>query len=102
MDMNLSDLQEIVKDREAWCAAIYGVTKSWHNLATEQQTTNSDLWLQSKNSNTWKPEPTKDKIAWYHLKTGNSNSVCEFSSTVQVCNLAQKKAFIRQRMLVSL
>ena len=28
MDMNLSKLQEIVKDREAWRAAVYGVTKS--------------------------------------------------------------------------
>ena len=28
MDMNLSKLQEIVKDREAWRAAAYGVTKS--------------------------------------------------------------------------
>ena len=27
-DMSLSKLQEIVKDREAWCAAIHGVTKS--------------------------------------------------------------------------
>ena len=28
MDMNLSKLQEIVKDREACCAAVHGVTKS--------------------------------------------------------------------------
>ena len=28
MDMSLSQLQEIVKDREAWCAAVHGITKS--------------------------------------------------------------------------
>ena len=29
MDMNLSELWELVIDREAWRAAIHGVTKSW-------------------------------------------------------------------------
>ena len=29
MNISLSKFQEIVKDREAWCAAVHGVTKSW-------------------------------------------------------------------------
>ena len=33
MDMNLSKLQEIVKDRELWRAAFHGVTKSWTQLS---------------------------------------------------------------------
>ena len=36
-DMNLSKLQEIVEDKEAWCAAIHGVTKSQKDLVNEQQ-----------------------------------------------------------------
>ena len=33
MDMNLSKLQELTKDREAWRAAVHGVTKSWPQLS---------------------------------------------------------------------
>ena len=32
-DMNLSKLREMVKDREAWCAAVHGAAKSWTQLS---------------------------------------------------------------------
>ena len=33
MDVSLSELRELVMEREAWCAVIHGITKSWTRLS---------------------------------------------------------------------
>ena len=36
MDMNLGELQEVVRNREAWCAVVHGVIKSRYDSVSEQ------------------------------------------------------------------
>ena len=42
MDMNLGKLQEMVRDREAWHAAVHGITKSHNWVTGHQQQSNSE------------------------------------------------------------
>ena len=42
MDMTLNKLPEMVKDREAWCAAVHGITKSYSQLS--DWTTKVNMW----------------------------------------------------------
>ena len=52
MNMNLSKLWEMAKDREAWHAAVYGVTKSWHNLVTKDEVFNLTVFREGYLLNT--------------------------------------------------
>ena len=63
MDMSLSKFQELVMDREAWCAAVHGVAKSWIRLSNWTELN----WLQGK----WRLQ-----IPWslQSFKTGLANA----------------------------
>ena len=61
MDMNLGKLQEIVRDREAWCAAIHEVTKSrtwlgdWITIPS-LSTHSSEIWTNETNNSATNPQ----------------------------------------------
>ena len=58
IDMNLSKVWEIVKHREAWCAAVHGVTKSWTQLSDWTTLSSRQICFSSpikKIPKPWKP-----------------------------------------------
>ena len=59
MDMNLSKLWEIVKVREAWCATVHAVTKSWTWLSNWTTTTTIDSTLVCETQERWQEDRWK-------------------------------------------
>ena len=61
MDMSLSKLQKMVKDREAWIAAVHGVTKSQTQLSN-WTTTESQRWISSSHHTEWSQNVSRTQM----------------------------------------
>ena len=73
MDVSLSKLQELVMDREAWCAAIHGITNSWIWVSNWTELNRTILRIpNSSTSHSWIPTMN---ICWEFGNTKDDLSV---------------------------